>query len=479
MLNLEIWQWAALGALALNLVLLVVILAIVSRRNHMEQRKLAELADDLYDTLRNLQADNAQQSLGQREEQLRMLQSIGDSLASLLNRGAEQQGQQFSLWQQNAYEHDHATDNRQARMYQMVEENLGKFELRMKTVDGTLEQRLQQNEMRLERMRETLEKSLSELRVENTRKLDEMRSVVDEKLQDTLNKRLSQSFAQVSERLEQVYRSLGEVHRLAEGVGDLKRVLSNVKKRGIWGEIQLGSLLSEALTATQYAQNVQVKPDAAERVEFAVCLPGKEEGAPIYLPIDSKFPQEDYARLAEAGERGDAAQTEAARKALVNAVKVEAKRIAGKYIEPPYTTDFAIMFLPLESLYAEVVRDAALIEQIQREQRVVVAGPSTLLAMLNSLQMGFRTLAIEKRSAELWKLLGAVRTDFGNFSQVLQKTQEKLRQATDSIDTAFVRTRSIERRLRGVEALEEEEAGRILGTLDMDGSDDAAPGEEE
>ena len=206
-------------------------------------------------------------------------------------------------------------------------------------------------------------------------------------------------------------------------------------------------------------------------MEYAICLPGKEEGNPVYLPIDSKFPQEDYARLADASERGDAEQTEAARKALIAAVRVEAKRIAGKYIEPPYTTDFAVMFLPLESLYAEVVRDAELVEQVQRGQRVVIAGPSTLLALLNSLQMGFRTLAIEKRSAEMWKLLGAVKTDFGNFAQVLQKTQEKLRQATDSIDTAFVRTRSIQRKLRRVEALDETETEKML-ELDDDAADD-------
>jgi len=230
----------------------------------------------------------------------------------------------------------------------------------------------------------------------------------------------------------------------------------------VWGEIQLGGLLEEALTSTQYAVNVQVRPHTDERVEYAVCLPGKDGERPVYLPIDSKFPQEDYTRLVEASDLGDVAQTEAARKALANAVRVEAKRIAGKYVEPPYTTDFAIMFLPLESLYAEVVRNAELVEQLQRELRVVVAGPSTLLAMLNSLQMGFKTLAIEKRSAELWRLLGAVKTDFGNFSQVLQKTQEKLRQATDTIDTAFVRTRSIERKLRRVEALDEDEAKKLL-----------------
>jgi len=464
--NLEPWQTVTLGALAVTVLLLIAVLIVVSVRNRGQRRRLDDMEDELTETFRALQTALSQQSLGQREEQLRTLQAIGDSLAGLINRGADQQSKQFAVWQQNAYEHDRSQEGRQARMYQLTEENLGKFEQRMKAVDATLEQRLTQNEARVERLRETLEKGLTELRAENGKKLDEMRQTVDEKLQDTLNKRLSQSFTQVSERLEQVYQSLGEVHRLAEGVGDLKRVLGNVKKRGVWGEMQLGALLSEALTSSQYAVNVQVNPHADERVEYAVCLPGKDEGGPVYLPIDSKFPQEDYARLAEASERGDAQQTEAARKALQNAVKVEARRIAGKYIEPPYTTDFAVMFLPLESLYAEVVRDAALVEQIQREQRVVVAGPSTLLAMLNSLQMGFRTLAIEKRSAELWKLLGAVKTDFANFSQVLQKTQEKLKQATDTIDTAYVRTRSIERKLRRVEALDGAEARRLLDAPD-------------
>jgi DNA recombination protein RmuC len=240
-------------------------------------------------------------------------------------------------------------------------------------------------------------------------------------------------------------------------------MLSNVKARGIWGEMQLGSLLAQALTGSQYAQNVAVKPGSEERVEFAVCLPGKDPqvDAPVYLPLDSKFPQEDYARLAEASQQGDAQGTDAAQKALLSSVRVQAKRISGKYIAPPHTTDFAVMFLPMEGLYAEVMRHGDVVEQIQREQRVVLAGPSTLLALLNSLQMGFRTLAIQQRSAEVWQLLGAVKTDFGSFAQVLQKTQEKLQQASDSIDTAFARTRSIERKLRQVEALDGQEAAEL------------------
>ena len=466
--NMEPWQLLMLAGLALVALLLIAVLVAVARRGASDRHALHEIEDELDEGFRAMQAALSQQSLGQREEQLRSLQAIGDSLAGLINRGTDMQNNLFGAWQQNAYEHDRSLDARQVRLHQLTEESLGKFETRMQTVDATLDARLQQNEARVERMRETLEKSLAELRTENTLRLEEMRHTVDEKLQDTLDRRLSQSFSQVSERLEQVYQSLGEVHRLAEGVGDLKRVLGNVKKRGVWGEMQLGGLLGEALASTQYAANVQVRPGSDERVEYAVCLPGRDGERPIYLPIDSKFPQEDYARLAEASDRGDAVATEAARKALMAAVRVEARRIAGKYIEPPHTTDFAVMFMPLESLYAEVVRNAEVVEQVQREQRVVVAGPSTLLAMLNSLQMGFRSLAIEKRSAELWRLLGAVKADFGSFAQVLQKTQEKLKQATDTIDTAFVRTRSIERKLRRVESLEEPEAKALLATPDRE-----------
>ncbi len=443
----ELWQWLLLGMTALLCVLAVAILLLLRARRGEN--------GTLEYGLRALQATLSEEGLRQREELLRTLHTMNEGFANSLNRNAEYQVNQFS-----------AQEQRQGRMYSFTEESLAKFELRMQTIDKTLEQELAKNETRTEKMREMIEKSITEMRTDNEKKLDEMRKTVDEKLQDTLNKRLAESFTQVSDRLEQVYKSLGEVHRLAEGVGDLKRVLGNVKRRGVWGEIQLGNLLSEVLTTAQYQTNVQVRPGSAERVEFAVCLPGKDGETPVYLPIDSKFPQEDFARLAEASERGDAEQTEAARVALVNAVKVEAKRIAVKYIEPPFTTDFAIMFLPMESLYAEVVRNSELVEGIQRELRVIVSGPSTLMAMLNSLHMGFRTLAIEKRSAEVWRLLGAVKSDFGLFSQVLQKTQEKLRQASTNIESAFVRTRSIERKLRGVESLDDVETRKMLGEPD-------------
>lgn len=300
-----------------------------------------------------------------------------------------------------------------------------------------------------------LDTRMENLRQANDRQLSEMRRTVDEKLTESLDQRLSRSFAQVSQRLEQVYKGLGEMQTLAVGVGDLKKVLSNVKTRGIWGEMQLGSLLGQMLSPGQYDENVAVVPGATERVEFAVRLPGKD-GSVLYLPIDSKFPQEDYIRLTEASQSGDAAAADAARKALILRIKQEAKRIASKYIMPPHTTDFAIMFLPVEGLYAEAVQDVALTESLQRDYRVVVAGPSTLTALLNALQMGFRTLAIEQRSSEVWQLLGAVKADFGRFAETLEKTRQRLQQATESIDTAFVRTRSIQRRLGAVEHPDEE-----------------------
>lgn len=311
-------------------------------------------------------------------------------------------------------------------------------------------QQLTQLDARMEQLRTATVNSLTTLRQENERQLTEMRKTVDEKLTESLDKRLNDSFAQVSRRLEQVYRGLGEMQTLASGVGDLKKVLTNVKTRGIWGEMQLSALLSQVLSPGQYDENVAVVPGASERVEFAIRLPG-QSGEVMYLPIDSKFPQEDYVRLMDASQAGDAAQVEEARKALMTRIRTEAKRIASKYIVPPHTTDFAVMFLPVEGLYAEVVRSMEVVDAIQREHRIVIAGPSTFAALLNALQMGFRTLAIEKRSSEVWQLLGAVRTDFARFSDVLDKTRQRLQQASESIDTAYTRTRSIQRRLESVQ----------------------------
>jgi DNA recombination protein RmuC len=303
---------------------------------------------------------------------------------------------------------------------------------------------------------------MEKMQKDNAEKLENMRRTVDEKLHETLNKRLGESFSLVNERLEQVYKGLGEMQNLATGVGDLKRVLSNVKTRGIWGEVQLGALLSQMLAPAQYAENVAVVPGSSERVEFAVILPGKDETNKVYLPIDSKFPLEGYERLLSASEGGDAAQVASAANDLCNAIRTEAKRISKKYIAPPHTTDFAVMFLATEGLYAEALRSRGLMEELQQNQRVLVAGPSTLSALLSSLQLGFRTLAIEQRSAEVWQLLGAVKTEFGRFSDLLDQTQQRLHQAGETIQKASARTRAINRRLRDVEALNDAQSAKLL-----------------
>jgi DNA recombination protein RmuC len=319
------------------------------------------------------------------------------------------------------------------------------------------------NEQRLGELRATLEQKLGELQTGNEAKLEQMRATVDEKLQSTLETRLGESFRLVSERLEQVQRGLGEMQQLAAGVGDLKRVLTNVKTRGIYGEVQLAALLEQVLTIEQYEQNVATVPGSNERVEFAVKLPGVEPGHAVRLPIDAKFPREDYERLLDAQDRADAVAVAEAAQALERQIKVEAKRIRDKYLAPPHTTDFALLFLPTEGLYAEVLRRPGLFEVLQREYRVTLVGPTTLLALLNSLQMGFRTLAIEQRSGEVRQLLGAVKTEFGKFAGVLEKAHKQLDTVQTSIRDAGVRTRAIERQLRKVEELPSDEARRLLG----------------
>ena len=304
-------------------------------------------------------------------------------------------------------------------------------------------------------MRKTLEDQLRSLQEDNSKKLDQMRVIVDEKLQSTLEARLGESFKQVSERLEQVYKGLGEMRSLAAGVGDLKKVLTNVKTRGTWGEIQLGNILEQILTKDQYDVNVATKKGSNDRVEFAIKLPGQgvDKEQVVYMPIDSKFPQEDYQRLIDAQEAADKELADKSMKSLEIRIKAEARNIKEKYLDPPNTTDFGIMFLPVEGLYAEVLRMPGLCDFLQREYRINVTGPTTLAALLNSLYMGFRTLAIEKRSSEVWELLGAVKTEFGNFGDVLAKTKKKLKEAANTIDQAEVRTRAIERKLRKVQEI--------------------------
>ncbi len=340
---------------------------------------------------------------------------------------------------------------------------------RMEAFAAQLSTLTQSTEQRLEAVRSIVEQRLELLRTDSASKLEQMRATVDEKLHATLEQRLGASFRLVSERLELVQRGLGEMQTLAAGVGDLKRVLTNVKTRGTWGEVQLESLLEHILVRSQYEKNVSTVPGSSERVEFAIRLPGRGEGAdgsggeaPVWLPLDAKFPLEDYLRLVEAQERADAAAVESEARQLETRIRQEAAKIREKYIGPPHTTDFGILYLPVEGLYAEVLRRPGLSEQLQREHHVVLAGPTTLAAMLNSLQMGFRTLAIEKRSSEVWTLLGAVKTEFGKFADILAKTKDKLEQATNQLAQAETRTRVIERRLRGVEALPEGKASPLL-----------------
>ena len=305
----------------------------------------------------------------------------------------------------------------------------------------------------VEHLRKSLEDGLARMQQDNAAKLEQMRQTVDEKLHATLEQRLSESFKQVSERLEQVHKGLGEMQSLATGVGDLKRVLTNVKVRGTWGEVQLGALLEQMLTPDQYAQNVATRPQSRERVEYAIRLPGRDGHEQVWLPIDAKFPVEDYERLVAAQERADPPAVEEAAKALENRIKLEARTIREKYLEPPGTTDFAILFVPTEGLYAELARRPGLADFVQREHRITIAGPMNLAMIINSLQMGFRTLAIEKRASEVWQVLGGVRTEFGKFIDVLARTKQQLQTVANSIEAAETRTRQIERKLKDVEAL--------------------------
>ncbi len=340
------------------------------------------------------------------------------------------------------------------------------------TLNQTLNNMTESNAQRMLEIRATLEQKIQQLQADNAGKLEEMRKTVDEKLHATLEQRLSASFKQVSERLEKVHQGLGEMQQLAIGVGDLKRVLTNVKTRGTWGEVQLEMVLEQMLTPDQYAKNVETIPNSGERVEFAIKLPGKEEGrAPVWMPIDAKFPKEQYERLLDAAERADAEGVAQAGKELERAIRSEAKTIAEKYLSPPLTTDFAILFLPTEGLYAEVMRRPGLADELQRTHRVSISGPSTLSALLNSLQMGFRTLVLEKRSSEVWQVLGAVKTEFSKFGDVLAATKNALVKAADNIDKAEVRTRQMTRKLKLVEALPTDAAQSLLGLAD--GGDNA------
>jgi DNA recombination protein RmuC len=350
----------------------------------------------------------------------------------------------------------------------------------LEKVAGRIKELTESNAAMIEGLRTTVDGRLEQLQKSNEKKLDQMRETVDEKLQSTLEKRLGESFKIVSDNLEAVQKGLGEMRSLATGVGDLKKVLTNVKARGTWGEVQLGAILEQILTPDQFAANVQTKEGSRDTVEYAIRLPGRDDDpeATVWLPVDAKFPQEDYLRLVAASDAGDSEAVQRATDALLRSIRASAKEIHDKYLDPPHTTDFAILFLPTEGLYAEVLRQPGQVEELQQSQRVVVAGPTTLSAILSSLRMGFRTLAIERRSSEVWKVLAGVKTEFGKFGDVLSKVGRQLETARNTIEKTGVRTRAMERKLREVEQLPPDQAQELLGLpadsegLEVDSDDD-------
>ena len=476
--NMLTWVSQPMGALvcALAAVVLLMIPVFVklARQKRFLEDEMRQIEDSLGGSFAAFRDANGAERLADREEMNRNLRGMNDSIVSVIGEMSRTQQQQLDSFGGQIRATSRADEERLERMRQSIDDKLQDYDRQMARVTKTLEDKLAVDEQRLTEMRKTLDENMLRLQGENEKKLEQIRLTVDEKLNSTLDKRLGESFRTVSERLEQVYKGLGEMQNLATGVGDLKKVLTNVKTRGVWGEVQLASLLEQYLAPGQYDVNVAVKPGSAERVEFAVRLPGREDNDQVvYLPIDSKFPIEDYRRLMDASDAGDRAAVDAATAALIAAIKNEARRIHTKYIDPPHTTDFAIMFLPVEGLYAEVLRQNGIVEWLQNEYRIVVTGPTTLLALLNSLQMGFRTIAIEKRSSEVWELLGAVKTEFGKFAGLLEKTQKRLRMASDSIEDAARKTRTIQRKLSGVQALSEPDSKRLIDLGDEEYEENA------
>lgn len=420
---------------------------------------------------------NETQAKNLREELTGSFEKLVTSLSSRLADQATEQGRKLDSFAVQLAEHRKGAGDDAKALREEVSNTLTALGTRLgdgvevagkrqneglTAVVDTVKELSSANERRQEALRQTVEGRLEALRVENTAKLEEMRLTVDEKLQSTLEARLGASFNQVNENLERVFKSVGEMQTIATGVGDLKRVLSNVKSRGTWGEGNLGLLLEQVMTPEQYASNVEIRPGSGQRVEYAIRLPGEGE-QPLWLPMDAKLPTEDYERLVIASEAGDAAAVDEAAKALERTIRNCAKDISQKYVSPPYSTDFGVMFLPTEGLFAEVVRRPGLIDALQRECRVIVTGPTTLMALLTSLRMGFRSLAIQKRSSEVWQVLGAVKTEFGKFGDVLDKVHKKLGEAQNVVEQAGTRRRAVDRKLRGVEALPEAAAQGLLG----------------
>ncbi|WP_067619028.1 DNA recombination protein RmuC [Alicyclobacillus acidiphilus] len=455
-------RYIAIGSLVVNVIVLLVVW--LKGNNQGSTRRLEG-------QLKGLEGhfERIERTMREQMAEFREATSHGDRLAR------EEQArafQSFSEMMQRGLADAHAQMQQAfANQHRATLDAIGEMSRQHKALLDTFQKQLAEltamNERKLEHVRDTVERKLTVLQEDNSKQLEQMRMTVDEKLHQTLEKRLGESFQLVSERLELVHKGLGEMQSLASGVGDLKRVLTNVKTRGTLGEIQLENILEQVMSPEQYQRNVAIKKGSQERVDFVVRLPGKDKrDQPVLLPIDAKFPLEDYQRLMDAQEAGDLAAATEAAKLLESRIKQEAKAIQEKYLSPPDTTDFAIMFLPIEGLFAEVLRKSGLWDSLQRDYRVVVTGPTTITALLNSLQLGFRTLAIQQRSSEVWKLLGAVKTEFGKFGDILEKTQKKLKEASNTIDTAASKSRSIERKLKQVEAVPSLEADEILELTD-------------
>jgi DNA recombination protein RmuC len=454
-------DWIPLALLALLLLLLLLVLWIAFRRP--DPAPLKTLRDDLQGDVqqfeRGLRDEVARSAGGTRTELAQTLGTFQQTLLTQQGDVARTQNEQIDSFRIQLG----ATQQHQADALQRFSQTLAE----------QLRALAHSNDLRLNEVRTMVEAKLSAIQADNEKKLEQVRATVDEKLHATLEQRLGESFKQVADRLDQVHRGLGEMQVLAKDVGSLNRVLSNVKSRGTFGEVQLAGLLEQVFTPDQYGVNVETVPGSGARVEFAIKLPGRrDDGLPLWLPIDAKFPREDYERLLDAQERADKAEAETAGRALETRLRLEAKVIREKYVAPPHTTEFAILFVPTEGLYAEALRRPGLMEALQREYRVTLAGPTTLLATLTSLQMGFRTLALEKRSAEVWEVLGAVKTEFGKFGEVLARTKKKLDEASSTIDLAQTRTNVMTRKLKSVEALSDTRTQLLLPGAEAEIADD-------
>ena len=440
--------------LIVAIVLLLVNIFLSNRKSGFPEevkRELTANSDNIKREVEALDRNIRDEFPRNREESAKALQANRAEINAQIAQNRRELGEALESFKKSFSENVQNLNDQQRRNYSELAQR--QEEIRKETTTA------------LEKVRNAVENRLEVLQKNNEAKLEQMRQTVDEKLQSTLEKRLSESFKQVSERLQQVHEGLGEMKNLATGVGDLKKVLSNVKTRGILGEIQLGNILESIMSPEQYDSNVVIKPNSREHVEFAIKLPGKDDsGDVVYLPIDAKFPLEAYYKLIDAIEVGNVDEIQKAQRAIENSIKANARDIRDKYISPPHSTDFGILFLPIEGLYAEVVRNASLVETLQRDYKIIVTGPTTLAALLNSLQMGFRTLAIQKRSSEVWKVLGAVKTQFEKFGDVLKKAQDKINKASADIDVLVgTRTRMIQSKLKQVEALPEQETVNMLG----------------